>query len=299
MFYNRYAVYLIDNFNVEEAFDLLEQVKEAFDGLELAVSAFPYQLSNGGFIPSEQLGRILGTQAQCCRYMMAMNRIGYEKAAGISNEAIRNFSAESDKQRQYQYRAQIEIEAGHYEEALNWLMRGCGYTSIKDFFEAKGTFELYHLSAFVRKFAGDEYHEEEISDILNRFDKISKNFNGEDFPAFLTLGNIAEAMAKSHKAKEKVQAYYKKSFVINDGMEPLFIILKLCIWAGYESWLISTNDVAVYDQIKLMQIYCDKFLHEAEKVPQRLIDMVKKLESILNAIPDKEAFYQYSRLRQY
>lgn len=300
MFYNRYAVYLIDNFDIETAYGLIEQVKEAFEGMELAVAAFPYQSKKDSSFSYVQLGKLLGTQAQCCYSLLSQKKIAYDEAAKISDLAISNFSDDFDRRRQYQYRAEIEVVVGHYEAAWNYLKKGFDFSSVSEFFESKNIFALYHLSNFMKKAAEDEEHRQVASEILERFVKNIKNLDALEFPSFLILGNTAETMVKCGKDHSKIQSFFRKACMTEEHVEPLFGILKLCIQAGYLAWLLQIEDLSALEQKELMQNQCKKLLDRTQGFPESLTDMVMKLKSILDEeVPDINKLVEYSKLRQY
>ena len=300
IFYNRYAVYLIDNFAVEEAFELIDQVREAFEGLELAVASFPYQAEEIESFSYIQLGKLLGTQVQCCHYLLKQGELTYEKAAEISNLAISNFPDEFDRRRQYQYRADIEAAAGHYKEAWDYLKKGFGFNTVSEFFESKDIFALYHLSYVMRRMSEDEMRRSETTKILERFDKAAKNMNPLDFPFFLIMANVAETMVILGKGKEKIKSFFQRACMIETHMEPLFQVMKLCIQAGYLAWQIQNGDMAVSQQAETMKKHCDRLMNEMAGFPESITGMVVSLQKILTEkILDIDKLNDYSKRRQY
>ena len=299
IFYNRYAVYLIDNFAVEEAYELIDKVREAFEGLELAVASFPYQEESKTF-SYIQLGKLLGTQAQCCHYLLRQGELTYDKAAEISNLAISNFTDEFDRRRQYQYRADIEAAAGHYKEAWDYLKKGFGFNTVSEFFESKDIFALYHLSYVMKRMAEDEMHRSEIMKMIERFDKAARNMNSLDFPFFLIMANVAETMVILGKGKEKIKSFFQKACMIEVHMEPLFQIMKLCIQAGYLVWQMQNEDMGVSRYVETMKKHCDRLMDEMEGFPESITGMVVSLKKILDEkILDINKLNEYSKLRQY
>lgn len=300
IFYNRYAVYLIDNFAVEEAFGLIEQVREAFEGLELAVASFPYQVEENKTFSYIQLGKLLGTQVQCCYYLLKQGKITYDKAEKISNLAISNFTDEFDRRRQYQYRADIEAAVGHYKESWDYLKKGFGFHTVSEFFESKDIFALYHLSYVMRKISEDEMFRSETSKLLERFDKAVKNMNPLEFPFFLIIANVAETMVILGKGKEKIKSLFQKACMTDTQVEPLFQVMKLCIQAGYLSWQIQNEDTEVSQQAAIMKKHCDGIMDEMAGFPKSITDMVTSLQEILTEkVLDIDKLNAYSKLRQY
>lgn len=301
MFYNRYAVFLMDDFKVEEAFDLLERVKIAFEGMRLAIEELPDSIGEEN-VTSGQMGKILGTQVQCCQYLLHLGKLDYETALSISDASMENFTLEQDKRRQYQYRAQIEQEAGHYEDAVENLLKGFGHTSVDAFLasEYQNAFALYHLSAVVCRFAGEKDYENDIRKIIRFFDSNYKNWDCTKFPWFITLGNIAEAKTKAGSEKSQIKSYYERAVSVPDEEMPvLFQVLKLMMHAGYASWLLICGDSNASEISEKLDFICDKLLKKEDKLTDGMKKMIGKLREILSQGADASALDTYSRLRQY
>lgn len=301
MFYNRYAVFLMDDFKVQEAFCLLERVKKSFEGSTLAIEELP-DSTGGQSVISEQIGKILGTQAQCCRYLQRLGKLDYETAVKISDASVGNLTMERDRMRQYQYRAQIEMEAGHYEAAVESLLKGFGCSTMDQFVasEYRNPFALYHLSSIICRFAGEKSLESDIKKWIKVFDSNYKNWSAAEYPYFIILGNIAEAKAKAGYEKGQIKSYYEKAVNISDdGIPVLFQVLKLMIYAGYVSWLFDCNDPDAPASAKKIFFHCDKILLQEDEMTDGVKCMVQKLKGILSQGAEPSGLYEYSRLRQY
>lgn len=74
-------------------------------------------------VKSDALGKALGTRLQAYCFMLRKDAGLYEAAIEDSRNALQEFLFDTDISRQYQYRAQIECEAGHYTEALRYLLK--------------------------------------------------------------------------------------------------------------------------------------------------------------------------------
>lgn len=72
-------------------------------------------------VQSNAKGKVMGTRLQAYTFLGRTDPKNLEKARADSDLAIKEFTADSDKKRQYQYRCQIENEAENYKEALLWL----------------------------------------------------------------------------------------------------------------------------------------------------------------------------------
>jgi len=296
-FYNRYAVYLNDRFKMKEANELIEGLKTAFDALEVAVSEFPYWREQAVQITSDQKAKLLGTQVQACYRLMRLGECNYEYAVKISNEAIENFSMEADRKRQKQYRAHVEMEAGHYEKAKQFLMDGCGFDSLEEFFGVrKNQYAFYHLSEFIKRFCDvdDENKQQEVKRIAGKFEKIKDVFDSKQYPDFVTLGNVAEVLARCGKERRQAEAWYSKAIKADEQTILLFKVYKLCIAAGYTAWLISTGAATAAEQVNSLLISCRAL--QKQGLPEGLFEVMSELQNTLVYEPDAEALYKYSRL---
>ncbi|WP_123962161.1 hypothetical protein [Clostridium isatidis] len=88
-------------------------------------------------ITSDVKGKVLGTRLQARNFLIRTEREQIKLARKDSDDAIEQFQLERDKARQYQYRCQIECEAGEYINALNWLYKSVGlnFNNQEDFYE--------------------------------------------------------------------------------------------------------------------------------------------------------------------
>jgi hypothetical protein len=79
-------------------------------------------------------GKVLGTRLQARMFLMRTDPQQLELSRQDSDEALNEFTALSDVNRQYQYRSQIESEAGEPVLALKWLGKAfdVDYKSMED-----------------------------------------------------------------------------------------------------------------------------------------------------------------------
>lgn len=249
MFINRYAVWLIDNFEVEKAYNLLEKTVKQFEAYELLregilSEVMPDMAENvqAENVRMDQKARLLGTQVMAANWMMRQGKFSYEFVASISDEAIRNFTTESDRCRQYQSRAAVEGYQGNLEEAFRYLLMGFGIDQIQKLIvNRNNSFALYHISVFYKNFADRKTREVEDAG------KLLKNYSAQylddhSYPAFLTAGNMAEALAISGAARDMVKKYYRSSFESSKEDEPVLKILKWMLRCEYVEWLKKIND---------------------------------------------------------
>lgn len=302
LYYNRYAVYLIDTFRVQEAFELLEQVKRQFMAYELILEELPTLHIPSRHIRSDQLGRILGTQVQCMYYLMARNACSYEDAIQVSDQAVRNLTLDADRRRQYQYRSHIEAKAGNYEVALNDLCRGFGVTGWEAFFmppQLSDSFALYHLSCFVRRFAENAARYPDITKMLRKFrDNEKVFFQPANYPAFLTCANAAWAMHVLSFDISMVKRYYKMAFSLPDGpsCSVLLCMLKLMLQTEYVAVLRQRKDPEAEAALTALRASCESL--KASDYPESFLQLFDHLESAFSENTEA-AFLAFANLRQY
>lgn len=300
MFLNRYAVYLFDIFEFEKGYNFLEKLKKCFEAYELMFVDLPGIEVSENTIRSTQLGKILGTQAQYCRYFMRQKKMKYEDAVKISNQAIENFELEADRERQYQYRAQIEAEAGKFDTAMDYLKRGWKVNKWDDIFREDkiSPFALYHLSFLMERFAGNDSFEKETKRMVKKFrDNEDRIFSYKEFPGFLICANIAKTMVHLKMDDMIIRKYYKQALVRENDTEtkPLFNIFMLMIHADYAGWLIDQGK-NIQDEQKKMKKTEESIL---EKIQIKSIQSLCKHLSEIQESTDVKEYMGFGRLLQY
>lgn len=148
IYYNRYAVsknYCYDFCAADEI------CKRAEETLEEELRRHNDLYKNSGHVGdkvSVDLGKMYGTHVQIALNALNADYGTYDEAVALSDAAIQNFSENRDKERQYQYRADIEASVGHIDEALEYYAKGFGKTDWKQVMLQKegNQFEAYHLS---------------------------------------------------------------------------------------------------------------------------------------------------------
>lgn len=116
------AVHLIDSVEYDEASNKMQAVAGCFDNMSTLMLNSMTGLSPER-IRSRHLGMALGTWLQSEMFAGIENPERLNKARRLNERAIEEFTAKDDKDRQYQYRSQIETYAGNFAEARNWLAR--------------------------------------------------------------------------------------------------------------------------------------------------------------------------------
>lgn len=115
------SVHRTDCFELAEASDRMTVVARYYEDLGgLFHAALPTVFPDR--VRSEVCGRALGTRLQCEIYaeLLEQDTDRIARARRLSDRAIDEFPAAADKERQYQYRCQLETAAGAFE-ARHWL----------------------------------------------------------------------------------------------------------------------------------------------------------------------------------
>ncbi len=120
---------------------LIWKCREAKEAMELICSGSEIQLGI--------LGKALGTALQVYTMTLSQHPENYEKAVQLSEEAIEEFRTEPDRRRQYQYRANLEAEAGHFDEAYSWICRAFGLDENAKLQDLARTADLFVTSSNV------------------------------------------------------------------------------------------------------------------------------------------------------
>jgi len=118
------AVHRTDCFEYDDASARMEAAAGYYGQLgalfpRLLPEVFPQR------VRSDLHGRALGTwlQSEILAGLCHADTARLERARELSERAIDEFPAQADKERQYQYRSQLETAAGNYAEARRWLAR--------------------------------------------------------------------------------------------------------------------------------------------------------------------------------
>jgi len=121
MFYNRLAVFQQDKCDYEGSLETCERLEEMIQSFYVALSMDPAFSKEENALHNEQLGKVQGTSVQAYTQLLKRGEDCYEDGKNASDQAISNFTKDSDKARQYQYRAVMEAAAGHYGDAIEWI----------------------------------------------------------------------------------------------------------------------------------------------------------------------------------
>jgi len=119
------AVHLTDSFNFDLASARMELVAQHYGHLSgLYSRVFPDVFPE--HIHSDLRGKALGTWMQSEALAGTLDNARLAKARQLNEEAINEFSTSDDKKRQYQYRCHLEILAGDFVSAREFLALSLG-----------------------------------------------------------------------------------------------------------------------------------------------------------------------------
>lgn len=143
------AILLIDEFRYEEADALMGKVCESYLNVMRTISADPNLKERFPDIKSEYFGDALCMKIYAGMFLQRKAPEKYEQLCEESELALKQYpNSQGELERHRQYRSHIELEAGNYEEALQWLMKAKMYRNqsvdrkdIRDFLHAVDTTE--------------------------------------------------------------------------------------------------------------------------------------------------------------
>jgi len=116
------AVHYNDCFEHERASHRMKLVADYYESLSsLFCEALPGVFPDR--VRSHLRAKALGTRVQSEMFLGLSDPIHLEVARQLSEDAVEEFESVSDKQRQYQYRCEVETAAGNLAEARTYLAR--------------------------------------------------------------------------------------------------------------------------------------------------------------------------------
>ena len=122
------AVLLIDEFRYEEAEELMGKVCESYLNIMRAIITDLNLKERFPDIKSEYFGDALCMKIYAGMFLQRKYPEKYEQLCEESELALKQYpNSQGELERHRQYRSHIELEAGNYEEALQWLMKAKTY----------------------------------------------------------------------------------------------------------------------------------------------------------------------------
>lgn len=118
------ALYEIDSFQYKLAAKRMEAVADGFEAIIEAVNKNSFWGSGKGEYVSEYLGDALCMQIYALMFLQRQDPDLYGRLVELSDRAMKQYPNEKGElERHRQYRSHIELEAGNYEVALQYLMQ--------------------------------------------------------------------------------------------------------------------------------------------------------------------------------
>ena len=156
------AILLIDEFRYEDADNLMGKACDSYQNIMKAIVTDSNLKDRFPDIKSEYFGDALCMKIYAEMFLQRKYPEKYAQLCEESDLALKQYpDSEGELERHRQYRSHIELEAGNYEEALQWLMKAKMYKNlstevvgIRDFLYSVDTTEYmmgcqYYLMYYV------------------------------------------------------------------------------------------------------------------------------------------------------
>lgn len=211
------AVLLIDEFRFKQAYELMDGICGIFQPIMECIKKSPCMSERFSSMRSEYFGDALCMKIYAGLFLQRKNPSIYEALCRDSDLALCQYpNFEGELERHRQYRSHIELEAGHYEQALLWLMRAKMYRvstvsriDVRDFLSEVNNSEyvsscqyyiMYYLLIMAEAKAANNSIADMMFEVLNEQEElISKTGLSEishDEKKFTTV-DVHMAMSKS------------------------------------------------------------------------------------------------------
>lgn len=234
----------------EEALDVADLLIENINQLKEIIN-----LGNNTYYI--QKAKLCGSMALTYYYWSAINKSLLADARYMSDQSIKNFSLNMDKQRQYMLRAQIEAKAGDIENAINFLAKGlnCDRNSIVKFC-METDISLFSWLAILKVYLHHlikRHNDSNFDKIYNIIDQKAKQLLKYDFyPTHMlaiNLGKIYMQKGIYKKAKECFKTVIELGMKENKYSDTWLI--GVSAYAHYILVLIKNKDLKEIDQLRL------------------------------------------------
>lgn len=152
-FESRRITGLINQFEFEKALEASRRLVERCGEVHALLELFYGETADTHYT---ELAKALGSRLFIENFLVRFRADLRDAAIEDSDAAIREFTDENDKKRQYLYRVQLETELGDFEVALRYLKMGAGLpeqASIKELWAQIDLGQPFLLSAYIRLMA--------------------------------------------------------------------------------------------------------------------------------------------------
>lgn len=315
------GVHHMNNYDFHGAIHVMNQIQKFIDtSLEfLSISLLEDLSIISDDMKSTIKGKVLGTRLQARLFLIRSDRQQLELSRLDSNEALEEFTAQSDVNRQYQYRSQIESEAGEPVLALEWLGKAFNvdYTStdrlkdvvtnIRDANYINSIFGSMHFwNALVSAFRSDrlELAEQMYQEwVKSGIEQSLLNEVLTEHPFEIILWKQAYYLAKTNRVKAAIEKYDQACHICTFANDRYTLrSIGLGILAEKDSVLLVSGKKYVQDAKKTLQLLrknYQEFMYEP--LPDGIRNYFKQWEdtlSILDSLSEEEqskALYKLSR----
>ncbi len=217
IYYTRKAVFLQNQFRYEESILVCDQMELLVSMMEEALQHNDL-LQLSGNARCDRLGKILGTRLQAQIVQCMLGKLPYEEALETSERAMEQFTFASDLKRQYQYRAQLEAVAGHFESALSYMEKSFEDTPWRTYLSGpdKGNFDLYNMAyvaafTLLQKTEGKEGDRENVLEIARfLYQNCRKEIPSGNTVGALTRLYLASALLSDHREEDKGRSLLRR-----------------------------------------------------------------------------------------
>jgi|GEM_PF-2142358 len=266
------AVHLNDCFEYEEA----TQIMGTVDGFYTNLSSLMADALPGVFperVRSRQRGMALGTQLQSEMFAGLADPSRLVEARRLNEMAIDEFVSEYDRQRQHQYRCQVETIAGNLADARSWLAKSLGIETKthKDL-----AITIKALDGYAQGFAllhwtriGMEAGRRGLQDELNQF------------IGALTHNHLISSVWVEQKLQEYPAHSIRRHLAISFAIAGKY---KECRKIYTQLDTLKTTDKIALTLIKLSGL-----LEVAVRLPDEQADTLRNLSQQLQALADESA----------
>ena len=266
------AVHLNDCFEYEEATRIMRTVDGFYSNLSSLLSdALPGVFPE--LVRSRQRGMALGTQLQSEMFAGLADPSRLDEARRCNKMAMDEFVSEYDRQRQYQYRCQIETFAGKLADARSWLSKSLGIENKTHMDLAKtikaldGNAQGFALLHWTR--IGMEAGRRGLQDELNQF------------IGALTHYHLALSLWVEQKLQEYPAHSIRRHLAISFAIAGRY---KECRKINAQLDTLKTSDKFALTLIKLSGL-----LEVAVRLPDEQADTLRSLSQQLQALADNSA----------
>lgn len=247
-----YGVHLTNMYAFEQCFNEMAQLERKVSDAFTFLSESDDNLA----VQPRILGEIRGTKLQAIMYHTLVNGGNWDKVREISDEAIDSFVQSGDIQRQYQYRAQIETYAKNFDEAKNYLAKGCGIEYENDIQLLEyivGRSLIFPLFHFLRICYVDvmsdytknvKYYYEMIKGVFSKYDSnIEKMLNVSAYPVHTLYHYLMVLwyLYNSNTSRKEADEFYQKALELCKKEDNITMkTIELSLQADY-IWMLSLH----------------------------------------------------------